>query len=265
MPFTPSHALAVLPLATGRPGRYLVPAALVIGSWIPDLPYFVPPHRGSAWTHSASGPVTVDLVLGLAVFALWELVMRRPLSDLAPAWLRSRLPAPSPLSPARWTAAAASVVVGAITHVVWDTFTHRDRWGTTHLAVLTALLGPLPAYKWFQFGSGVLGLAGLMLWLALWVRRTTPAPERSQVSDLGRGPAWSVLGGVFAVGLAVGALTRVAAGASVEAVAVGAATTSIGAVGAATVAVCLVWWLRSGGLLRHPGRVGQRPPQHGER
>ena len=29
MPFTLSHAVAVLPLATGRPGRRLVPAGLV--------------------------------------------------------------------------------------------------------------------------------------------------------------------------------------------------------------------------------------------
>lgn len=135
MPFTVSHALAVLPLAAGRPGRRLVPAALVIGSMVPDLPYFVPPHRGSGWSHAATGPVTIDLVLGSLVFAGWRLVVRQPLVDLAPGWLAGRLPTAG-LTPRIWGWAALSVVLGSITHVVWDTFTHRDRWGTNHVGVL---------------------------------------------------------------------------------------------------------------------------------
>ncbi len=55
MPFTVSHVAAVLPLAVGRSGRTLVPTALVIGSIVPDLPYFVPPYRGSDWTHPRTG------------------------------------------------------------------------------------------------------------------------------------------------------------------------------------------------------------------
>lgn len=243
MPFTLSHAVAVLPLATGRPGRRLVPAALIIGSWIPDLPYFVPPHRGSAWTHAASGPVTVDLVLGLALFVLWELVLRRPLTDLSPRWLRSRLPSANTLTARRWVAAAVSVVLGALTHVVWDTFTHRDRWGTTHLAGLTAAVGPLPLYKWFQFGSGVLGLAGLALWVAFWVRRTMPGADRPQVAPAVRTAAWVMLLVVFVVAATVAGLVRALTGQSLEATAVGMATTSIGAIGAATLAVGAAWWL----------------------
>ena len=84
MPFTISHAAAVLPLATGRPGRVLVPAALVIGSMVPDLPYFIPPYRGGSWSHAASGPVTIDLVLGLVVLVVWQLLLYRPLVDFAP-------------------------------------------------------------------------------------------------------------------------------------------------------------------------------------
>ncbi|MEE2045837.1 DUF4184 family protein, partial [Nocardiopsis tropica] len=38
MPFTLSHVAAVLPLARTR----LPPAALVVGSVVPDLPYYLP-------------------------------------------------------------------------------------------------------------------------------------------------------------------------------------------------------------------------------
>ena len=50
MPFTGSHPAAVLPLM--RWG--LMPSALVIGSMVPDLPYFLPvPDLGN--THSLIG------------------------------------------------------------------------------------------------------------------------------------------------------------------------------------------------------------------
>lgn len=264
MPFTPSHALAVLPLATGRPGRLLVPAALVIGSWIPDLPYFVPPHRGSAWTHAASGPFTVDLVLGLAAFTLWELGMRRPLTDLAPGFLRGRLPIATALSPRRWIAAAVSVVLGALTHVVWDTFTHHDRWGTIHVAALTSSVGPLPLYKWFQFGSGVLGLAGLALWLVLWTRRTPLALVAGRVKPRVRHTSWALLLAVFLVAGMLAGVSRLSAGRTVEPTAVGMATSSIGAAGAVLVVICGAWQL-SVRRLGHPGGVSEGPAQRRER
>jgi Domain of unknown function (DUF4184) len=94
MPFTISHAVAVLPL--GRL-RWLVPGALVVGAWIPDLPYFVPV-VSSRWTHAASGPFTIDLVLGLVVFAMWRLLLQPGLSALAPRWAGQRLPAPPGLA-----------------------------------------------------------------------------------------------------------------------------------------------------------------------
>lgn len=195
MPFTVSHAVAVLPLATGRPGRELWPAALVIGSMVPDLPYFVPPHRGSNWSHAASGPVTIDLALGLLVFALWVLVLRRPLVDLAPRWLADRLPPPRSPSAVGWVQAGVSVVIGALTHVVWDSFTHPRRWGTDHLATLNRGLGPLPAYEWLQYGSGVLGLLALTVWTVLWGAKSTAAIDLPPVGPRGADPGLGERGG----------------------------------------------------------------------
>jgi hypothetical protein len=238
MPFTLSHAVAVLPLTRSR---RLVPAALVIGSWVPDLPYFVPLLGGSGRTHAASGPVTVDLLLGLMTLVLWQLVLRRPLVDLAPTGLRERVPPPRRLDARYAFEAALSVVLGAATHVLWDTFTHPDRWGTSHLTLLTEALGPLPIYKWLQFGSGVLGLLGLLLWVALWLRRTPPRPTSSQVSPKTRR---AVGVGISAVAVLVGgliAVTELNQGTSLEAAAFAAVTRSMGAAAAAIVLVGLVW------------------------
>jgi hypothetical protein len=266
VPFTLSHAVAVLPLTRG--GR-LVPAALVIGAWVPDLPYFVPGLGHSAWTHGATGPVSIDLVLGLLVLALWQQVLRRPLVDLSPAWLRDRLPPPRRLTGRSLGWAALSVVLGALTHVVWDTFSHPRRWGTTHVPVLTELRGGLPLYKWFQFGSGVLGLAGLAVWVALWARRTRPRPGASPLRAPLRLAAWLGATVVFLVAGTASAWSRLHAGAGIESAAVGFATASMGTTAAAVVLLCLGWPLLgpdgSGRRLRQAGGVGEGPAQRRQR
>ena len=96
---------------------------------VPDLPYFVPsPAGGTVTTHAWYGPITLDLIMGIGLWIAWQFLLRVPLADMSPAWLRLRLPVPRALDPERCVAAGVSVVIGATTHVLWDTFTHPDRW-----------------------------------------------------------------------------------------------------------------------------------------
>ena len=254
MPFTISHAVAVIPLARNR---RLVPAALVIGSWVPDLPYFVPLLGSSGWTHAASGPVTIDLLLGLAVLGLWRLVLRRPLVDLAPGPLRRRVPPATRLDGGHLLGALVSVVLGAVTHVVWDTFTHAGRWGTTHVPALTAALGPLPAYTWLQLASGALGLAGLLVWAVLWFRRTPPRPVPPQARRSFRTSVWI---GVPAVAVLVAAaVLALGQDLSLEAAAFAAVTASMGSAGAAVFLVSIAWL-----VLHHAPLAGAGPSKGDE-
>ena len=261
MPFTVSHVAAVLPLAIGRPGRRLVPAALVIGSMVPDLPYFVPPHRGSGWTHAAYGPVTVDPAAGLVLLAVWQLVLRWPLVDLAPRWVGQRLPPPVPLRGRRWGWAALSVVIGAYTHVLLDTFTHPGRWGTTQLPEPTVILGPLPVYKWLQYGGGVLGLAVLVAWSALWLARAEPRPTATRLTSGQRALAWVVVIAVLVGSAAVIAALGSAAGRSVESTLFRVATGSMGLTALAVAGLCLVWQV----LARSDRGAGQGPADRAQR
>ncbi|WP_449341384.1 DUF4184 family protein, partial [Streptomyces canarius] len=85
MPFTLSHAAAVLPAVRtkrNRP-RHARPAMLVAGSFSPDMTYYAASVLPGAMefgdvTHSFAGVFTVDAVVALALVGLW-LLLREPL------------------------------------------------------------------------------------------------------------------------------------------------------------------------------------------
>ncbi|GAA2727602.1 DUF4184 family protein [Streptomyces nogalater] len=185
MPFTLSHAAAALPAVrrdgSGRGG--LVPAVLVAGSCAPDLPYYaanVLPggmEFGSV-THAFAGVATVDVLLAWALAGLWLLV-REPLLALLPrgwqgrpaALLRCGVPRARVrgVSVGRWY---ASAVLGALTHVVWDAFTHHDRWGTRLVpAVGRDRPAGVPLYTWLQYGSSAAGTVLIVVFVARALRR----------------------------------------------------------------------------------------------
>ena len=130
MPFTGSHPAAVLPLL-----RLGLPAsALVIGSVTPDLPYYVDLPVTSAQTHSLTGVLGADLILGICAYLLWHLLLVPPLIWVAPAGLQRRIPDHLRTGPRLSTAGdlarvGLALTIGALTHVLWDAFTHADRLG----------------------------------------------------------------------------------------------------------------------------------------
>ncbi|MEU3524502.1 DUF4184 family protein [Streptomyces sp. NPDC038707] len=185
MPFTLSHAAAVLPAVrrdgTGR-GR-LVPAVLVAGSCAPDVPYYAADvlpggMESGAVTHAFTGVVTVDVFLAWTLAGVWLLVREPSLALLPRAWQgrpaallrcgapRARVRA---VSVGRWY---ASAVLGALTHVVWDAFTHHDRWGTRLIpAVGRDRPAGVPLYTWLQYGSSAAGAALIAVFVVRALRR----------------------------------------------------------------------------------------------
>ncbi|MBW5485346.1 DUF4184 family protein [Streptomyces bambusae] len=217
MPFTLSHAAAVLPAVrrTGRARGPLVACALVAGSFAPDTFYFldalvegVMPWGG--FTHSPLGVVTVDAVLTAGLVLCW-LLLREPLAALLPRawrgrvyaflrgeeWRRERRPAALAL----WF--YVSAVAGSLTHVVWDSFTHLDRYGTRALPWLSDLrYGGFPLYTYLQYGSSFLAATVLVWFTVTGLRRTPASPLPATVPVLGRAELW---GAAVLVAVCVGA------------------------------------------------------------
>ena len=53
------------------------------------------------------------------------------------------------------------ILVGSVSHIVWDAFTHDYTFVTVRAEWLTQLAGPMRLYRWLQYISSVLGLAAI--------------------------------------------------------------------------------------------------------
>ncbi|MDI9834174.1 DUF4184 family protein [Streptomyces sp. KAU_LT] len=214
MPFTLSHAAAVLPaVRTGGTGRAgLVPAVLVTGSFAPDMTYYAASVLSGAMefgdvTHSLPGVFTVDVVIAWALVGLW-LLLREPLVALLPARLQARPAAllrcgaprarVTPGLVARWY---VSAVLGGVTHVVWDAFTHPGRWGMRVFPVLGEEVAGSPLYWYLQYGGSAVAAVVIAVFVTVALRRAAGVPVAGVpvLSGRDRWAAVVVLGGCAAV------------------------------------------------------------------
>ncbi|MFD0312586.1 DUF4184 family protein [Streptomyces sp. NPDC127119] len=222
MPFTLSHAAAVLPAvrADGSGRGRLVPAALVAGSFAPDMTYYAASVLPEAmefgdFTHSLTGVFTFDVLVAWALVGAW-LVLREPLVALLPRSRQGRIGAllrcgapharPRPSLALWWY---VSAVTGALTHVVWDAFTHLDRWGMRVLPVLGREIAGSPLYWYLQYGGSALAAVVITVFLVVALRRQ-PDAEPVGVPVLSVRDRWlagALIGG-FAVVAAVQRATR---------------------------------------------------------
>ncbi len=227
MPFTLSHAAAVLPgiRRNGTARGPLVASALVAGSFAPDMTYFADTAIPGAMefgsvTHSAVGILTVDGLISAALVALW-LLLREPLLVLVPYAWRGR--AYTFVRGADWrergrgrgrergrgpVVLAAlfylSAVLGSITHVVWDSFTHPNRWGMNTFPLLGERFAGFPLYQYLQYGGSALALAALGWFIASALRGEPPSEPPVHLPVLSRRERWwagALLAGCVAAGV----------------------------------------------------------------
>ena len=182
MPFTLAHGAAALPFRRTR----LELSALLTGCFAPDFMYFLRLAPRGHFGHTLPGLLLFDLPAGVAALFLFHAYAEQPLSIYLPACIRARLkPGAERFAfapPARFALIALSILTGAATHILWDSFTHRDYWPALHWSFLrrkvqVPLAGPVPTYKLLQHGSTVVGLVILAIWVFLWYRGTQPAGD----------------------------------------------------------------------------------------
>ena len=206
MPFTVSHAAAVLPLH--RISKHKLPlSALMIGSMAPDFGYFFSHEASRALTHSFfPGLFVFALPAGLAVWLFYVAVLEKATITLLSDRWHTRFAHTDALTVRLIGRACVAILLGAVTHLLWDAFTHR---GTFVTRAFPVLLEPTPGIGWmpiYHLLHGLSSVVGIVL-LVVWARGLHRLPAKSlirpyKISERARtGALWFLLGGAVLGGL----------------------------------------------------------------
>ena len=140
------------------------------------LPHFSRPL--SSISHSWSGVLQFSLPVGFTAWLLFHAFYKRPLLALAPPSHRRRL---APVvdgftnpSGWQWVGVAVSLVVGAMSHLGWDRFTHGSAWEMVAWLGSPALRAV--AYGVLQIGSTLVALSYLAWSYRRWYAQAPVAP-----------------------------------------------------------------------------------------
>jgi hypothetical protein len=167
VPATFAHPALAIPLV--RLGLPL--SALCIGAMVPDLAYVLP--FAHPWmNHSVVGIFAFSLPAGLAVWVLFQLVVKPGIYSILPAPWQAALQSYSGRPQWRhgrvWLLAALAVLLGAISHVGLDEFTHDYGFAVNtwpQYFGTPTFLAHQPLYKLLQYGLGIFGSLLCLGWV----------------------------------------------------------------------------------------------------
>jgi hypothetical protein len=211
MPFTISHAAAVLPFSRLL-ARWRLLSAVVIGAMVPDFGLFFPWRVHRFETHSAMALLTFCLPVGLVTYWAFQYLVKIPILEVLPegAYARWR-PFSSPAdvrSIRQWVLAASGLLAGAVTHLVWDAFTHENARGIRMIPWLedpAVDIGShrLAGVRLLQDGSSLIGLAVVVVLVWYGLRRGTENAVPARPLRAAERGLWVLIYVASAVGLSV--------------------------------------------------------------
>ena len=163
----------------------------MVGSLAPDFGYYTGHFHLAKMAHTPLGILLLCLPSAMLLVLLLRW-LRQPLIGILPQPHRAALgalPAATGMPGVRETLALAlAVVVGAATHVVWDSLTHSTGFAVQQWPLLQQLLFRVGGrnyhvYNTLQHASTVFGAACLLVAYLRWLKRT---PVAAQVRPDGR-------------------------------------------------------------------------------
>lgn len=184
MPFTLAHPIFAFPLKYISPKYYSV-TGLVLGSMAPDFEYFyhLEPYQSMGHTILGLFLQTIPMCILLAFFFHYivkeSLVLHLPslfnlnkrAYSITGEWKLNNFKA--------WLVFISSVIVGFISHVTVDAFTHANGLFVVHFSFLReVILLNLPNYKILQYGLSLIGLSLIVGVIIYYLFRSNPSAKR---------------------------------------------------------------------------------------
>lgn len=152
----------------------------MIGSMAPDFGYFFSHDVSRQLTHSFSGLFLFALPAGLSVWLFYVYVLEKATITLLSDRWHTRFAHTDTVTPRLVARSVLAIVLGALTHILWDAFTHRDTFLTSSVAFLNA---PTPGFPWlpvYHLLHGLSTVVGLVI-LAYWARHLHRQPAKSLI------------------------------------------------------------------------------------
>lgn len=222
----------------------------------PDFQYFLHWTGQGRDAHTFPGIVLFTLPAAVLMFLIFQIVLKWPMVSVLPSEMQKKVIEPA--MKFRWQGistvlvTSVSLVVGIVTHLAWDSFTHVDGWVVEQWPAMKRPLfyvgrTALQPYKLAQHGSTVLGMIVLAVWALHWY-------ERSEVSDRPLPPGLSTrhkalvlgAGAVITIGVATVVGVGHAEGAVdlpwLQRVTASFVVSSVDAVFACAIAYSAIWW-----------------------
>ena len=150
---------------------------------MPDFGYLMPSQPFRLVSHSAASLLTFSLPLGLLWYWIFQHLLKVPVLSVLPdpVYMRWRpyWAVASWNSPRQWLLAASGVLIGALTHLVWDGFTHEGARGMRMMPELGDWMFEIHGHhligaRLLQDGSSIVGLAVVLAMVAYALRRGRP-------------------------------------------------------------------------------------------
>jgi hypothetical protein len=165
MPFTFSHPALILPLSY-LPKRWISVTALIIGSLTPDFEYFLRMEVQSIYSHTIPGIFWFDLPLGIIIAFIFHTIVRNTLFLNVPIQIKTRVAIFQKFDwnnyfKYNWLIVIISLLIGIISHLFWDSFTHNHGYFVEIIPSLKSKVNLLnlqiPIYKILQHSSSLIG------------------------------------------------------------------------------------------------------------
>ncbi|WP_427109800.1 DUF4184 family protein [Lysinibacillus xylanilyticus] len=162
MPLTFAHPAAVIPFC--RKSRYINFSAMVLGSMAPDFEYFLRGQPIGEIGHTFTGFFLLNLPLVIMIYFIYHQIIHLNVVHYLPNFLQITSSYKVEGSKTWKTVVFCySALFGMLTHVVWDSFTHKHGFMVVNFLVLTKTFSvygfQIPVYKFLQHGSTLMGIS----------------------------------------------------------------------------------------------------------
>jgi len=181
--------------------RWQLLSAAIIGAMVPDFRiFFLGMPRVE--THSIEALFTFCLPVGLITYWVFQRLIKTPILEVLPdgpyARWRPFAAEANIRSPRQWLLAGGGVVAGALTHLIWDGFTHDGGRGVRMFPVLDDTIVDigsrhLPAVYVMQDLGSLIGLAAVLGMVIYGMRRGSQPAVPNRLVPSAERHAWMLI------------------------------------------------------------------------